>query len=61
MRHVAAALAAACLLALAPPAEPAVVEGDLAPDFRGTDLSGLSHTLYQYRGKVVVLYVLGST
>ena len=32
--------------------------GDVAPNFRGTDLNGVSHTLLQYRGKVVVLFVL---
>jgi hypothetical protein len=35
--------------------------GDIAPDFRGTDLTGVSRTLFQYRGTVVVLFVLGNT
>jgi len=35
--------------------------GDVAPDFRGTDLTGVSRTLSQYQGKVVVLFVLGNT
>ena len=35
--------------------------GDVAPDFRGTDLNGNSRTLSQYQGKVVVLFVLGNT
>lgn len=33
--------------------------GDTAPDFRATDLAGISHTLFQYRGQVVVLFILG--
>ena len=35
--------------------------GDVAPNFRGTDLNGVSHTLFDYRGQVVVLFVLGNT
>lgn len=35
--------------------------GDVAPDFRGTDMTGVSRTLFQYRGTVVVLFVLGNT
>jgi hypothetical protein len=34
--------------------------GDIAPNFRGTDLNGVSHQLSDYRGKVVMLFVLGS-
>jgi len=57
-----AALLAACLLALAPaPARAALHPGDVAPDFRGTDLDGLSRSLFDYRGKVVILFVLGSS
>ena len=29
--------------------------GTQAPDFKGTDSNGVTHTLYQYRGKYVVL------
>ena len=35
--------------------------GDPAPEFRGTDLNGVSRTLSEFRGKVVVLFVLGNT
>jgi len=33
----------------------AVVPGTTAPDFKGTDSTGVQHTLSQYRGKFVVL------
>jgi len=33
----------------------AVTPGSQAPDFKGTDSNGASHTLSQYRGKYVVL------
>lgn len=33
--------------------------GDVAPDFHKTDLDGVQHTLFQYRGRVVVLFILG--
>lgn len=35
--------------------------GTLAPAFRGTDLNGVSRTLSEFRGKVVVLFLLGNT
>ena len=41
------------------PAGAVVHAGDIAPDFHKTDLDGNPHTLYQYRGKVVVLFLLG--
>jgi hypothetical protein len=48
------------LLALTPDAAGAIVHaGDVAPDFHKTDLNGIPHSLYQYRGKVVVLFLLG--
>ena len=47
------------LLAGASPARAGLHAGDLAPDFRGTDLNGVSHKLSDYRGKVVMLFVLG--
>ena len=47
---------------LAPaPATASLHAGDVAPDFRGTDLDGNSIHLYDFRGQVVVLFVLGST
>ena len=33
--------------------------GQVAPDFHKTGLDGQPYTLYQYRGKVVVLFLLG--
>lgn len=47
------------LLAGASPVRAGLHAGDLAPDFRGTDLNGVSHKLSDYRGKVVMLFVLG--
>jgi hypothetical protein len=35
--------------------------GDVAPDFRGTSLDGVSYRLFDFRGQVVVLFVLGSS
>jgi hypothetical protein len=60
---IALALVAAVALALAAPipGDAALHPGDTAPDFRGTDLDGVSHHLLDYRGRVVVLFVLGST
>jgi len=53
--------ALAALLSLtAAPASAGLHAGDPAPNFRGTDLDGVSHKLTDYRGKVVVLFVLGS-
>jgi hypothetical protein len=47
-------------LALTPaPAWAVVHAGDVAPDFHKTDLNGLSQTLSQYRGRVVVMFLLG--
>ncbi len=33
--------------------------GDVTPNFTKNDLNGNVQTLYQYRGKVVVLFLLG--
>lgn len=54
-------LALALVAAGAPAALASVHPGDVAPDFRGTDLNGVSHTLSQYRGKPVFLFILGSS
>ena len=35
--------------------------GNVAPDFRGTDLDDFPYHLYDFRGQVVVLFVLGSS
>jgi hypothetical protein len=63
-RHVrrlfAVPLLAATLLAAAQlPARAVVHAGDLAPDFHKTGLDGSSQTLFQYRGKVVVMFNMG--
>jgi hypothetical protein len=58
-------LLAGLLLALAlgapAPAAAGLHAGDVAPDFRGTELDGFSYRLYDFRGQVVVLFVLGSS
>jgi hypothetical protein len=40
-------------------AEAVVHAGDVAPDFHKVDLDGVSQTLFQYRGKVVFMFLLG--
>jgi hypothetical protein len=53
-------LLALLLTALTPHAARAVIHaGDVAPDFHKTDLDGVPQTLFQYRGKVVVMFLLG--
>jgi len=48
------------LLALVPGTARAVLHaGDVTPDFHKTDLNGAAQTLFQYRGKVVVMFLLG--
>jgi len=32
---------------------------DTLPDFSLKDISGSTHTLYEYRGKIVMLFTLG--
>jgi len=58
---VLAALLAVLVLAVPRPARATLHAGDPAPDFRGTDLDGVSRHLTDYRGKVVILFVLGSS
>ena len=59
---VAALLLAGALACAAPsPSFATLHAGDPAPDFRGTDLDGVSRNLADYRGKVVILFVLGNT
>lgn len=43
------------------PASAVLHAGDVAPDFNKTGLDNQAYTLYQYRGKVVVLFLLGNT
>jgi uncharacterized Rossmann fold enzyme len=48
------------LLALVPGSARAVLHaGDVTPDFHKTDLDGAAQTLFQYRGKVVVMFLMG--
>lgn len=58
VRRLAIAAAALCGLAFSGQSMAGLHAGDVAPDFRGTDLDGVSHTLSEFRGKVVVLFVL---
>ncbi len=59
-RHLLPPLVALALAALAPvPAAAVVHAGDVAPDFQKTDLDGRLQTLSQYRGKVVLMFLLG--
>ena len=55
------ALAAATALTFVVPRSASAVlhAGDVAPDLHKTGLDGQPYTLYQYRGKVVVLFLLG--
>ena len=56
-----ATLVLAGALAGAVPARAILHAGDPAPDFRGTDLDGFSYRLSDFRGQVVILFVLGSS
>ena len=48
------------LLASVPGSAHAVLHaGDPTPDFHKTDLDGAPQTLFQYRGKVVVMFLMG--
>lgn len=59
LRRAALACVAASLLTLAPATHAAVSVGQLAPDFTKTDLTGATQTLSAYRGRIVVLFLLG--
>jgi len=54
-------LAAAALALAASPSFAILHAGDVAPDFRGTDLDGISRKLSDFRGRVVILFVMGSS
>ena len=56
-----ASLLSVCGLGAPVPAAARLHAGDKAPDFRGTDLDGNSIHLSDFAGKVIVLFVLGST
>jgi hypothetical protein len=59
-RRILISLLGSALLGLAPVRVDAVVHaGDVAPDFHKLDLNGVSQTLFQYRGKVVVMFLEG--
>lgn len=59
MRRTAAAFALVAAVACHAPAAAGLNEGDLAPNFTKTDLNGVSHSLSNYLGKVVVLFLFG--
>lgn len=63
MKLAAVALGAllGALLTIAPGRSDAAIvhPGDIAPDFHKTDLDGNMQTLFQYRGKVVVMFSMG--
>ena len=51
---------ALCVASMAQAAETAPIRvGDRAPDFSLLDVSGTTHTLSSYRGKVVLLGLVG--
>ena len=53
------AITALLIAATAAPALALLTNGQAAPNFQLTDLSGTSHTLSEYRGKVVVIDFFG--
>jgi peroxiredoxin len=53
------AITALLIAATAAPALALLADGQAAPNFQLTDLSGTSHTLSEYRGKVVVIDFFG--
>ena len=55
---IAAALALAVVL-VPSPAGAVLHAGDLTPDFHKTDVDGVPHSLFQYRGQVVVMFLMG--
>lgn len=62
MRRILLLLAAVLVcgvLAQPNPVSAGLNAGDMATDFHKTDLGGNQQTLFQYRGQVVVLFVLG--
>ena len=56
-----ASLLLAAALGLPSLASATLHAGNVAPDFRGTSLDGVNYHLYDFHGKVVVLFVLGSS
>ena len=61
LRRLACSLLITAALALGTtPAQALVHAGDVAPDFHKVDLNGTAQTLFQYRGKVVFMFLLGS-
>ena len=59
-RRIVLSLLSVVLLGLAPLSAHAVVHaGDLAPDFHKLDLNGVQQTLFQYRGRVVFMFLEG--
>jgi len=59
-RPIALSLLTVALLGLVPTRALAVQHaGDVASDFHKQDLNGVQQTLFQYRGKVVFMFLLG--
>lgn len=59
-RRITLSLLVAALLGLVPMRALAVLHaGDVATDFHKLDLNGVQQTLFQYRGKVVFMFLLG--
>ncbi len=59
-RRIALSLLTAALLGLVPVRALAVLHaGDVATDFHKLDLNGVQQTLFQYRGKVVFMFLEG--
>lgn len=60
MRRIVGVVAAVAVLGMAGAgrANAGLHAGDVAPNFRGTDLTGVSRHQSDYLGKVVVLFVL---
>ena len=56
-----AGMLAVCALGVPTRAMARLHAGDVATDFRGTDLDGNSIRLSDYHGQVVILFVLGNT
>ena len=58
-RRVLSLLVTALLGLIPMPALAVLHAGDVATDFHKLDLNGVPQTLFQYRGKVVFMFLLG--
>jgi hypothetical protein len=59
MRRLVLVLIIIATLGLAQDAGAVLSLGDVTPNFTKLDLTNTPHSLYDYRGKVVVLFLLG--